>query len=86
MSKRVINLPVDYMLVLQEISAEEREDVMHLSHSLHINYQRMRHIIRELQHKGLVQFSSDMSVQLSRKGRRLLRKLWPQPQTIHINR
>jgi Mn-dependent DtxR family transcriptional regulator len=85
MAKRVINLPVDYMLVLQEISAEEREDALHLSHSLHINYQRMLHIIRELQHKGLVQFSSDMSIQLSRKGCRLLHKLWPQSQTIRLN-
>lgn len=85
MAKRAINLPVDYMLVLQEISAEEREDALYLSHSLHINYQRMLHIIRELQHKGLVQFSSDMSIQLSRKGHRLLHKLWPQSQTVRLN-
>jgi Mn-dependent DtxR family transcriptional regulator len=75
--KKAVNLPVEYILVLQEINDDEHENVANLSHSLRISYKRMLHIIRELQHKGLIQFSDYMSVKLSRKGDRLLKQLWP---------
>jgi Mn-dependent DtxR family transcriptional regulator len=80
--KKAINLSTEYILVLQEINDDEYENVANLSYGLRISYKRMLHIIRELQHKGLVQFSDYMSVKLSRKGHRLIKELWPDLKTV----
>lgn len=78
MSKKTINLPTDYALVLQQIQEDGEDDIMTLSHALSLNQHRVTHIVRSLQHKGFVQIYGDMRVVLSRKGKKIVSYLWPE--------
>lgn len=78
MSKKNINLPTDYALVLQQIQEDGQDDIMSLSYILSINHQRVFHIVKALQHKGLVQVYDDAVVRLSRKGKRMMHYVWPE--------
>lgn len=82
MSKKNVNLPTDYALVLQQIQEQGQEDIYSLSYTLHINQQRIFHIIKALQHKGLVKVYDDARVSLSRKGQRVVRYVWPEAARI----
>lgn len=78
MSKNSLNLPTDYALVLQQIQEDGEDDIASLSYTLSISPHRIFHIVRALQHKGLVRVYDDAVVSLSRKGRRVLLYVWPE--------
>lgn len=82
MSKKSLNLPTDYALVLQQIQEDGQDDIASLSYALSINQHRVFHIVRSLQHKGLVQVYDDAIVTLSRKGKRVLNYLWPEASAV----
>lgn len=75
-------MPADYALVLQQISENGQDDMANLSESLHIRRSRLAHIIEALRHKGLIRmthdYHSDVWIELSGKGRRLVAYLWPE--------
>lgn len=77
-----IELPEDYALVLQQIQENGQDDIANLSESLHIRRSRLTHIIEALKRKGLIRLSrdyhSDLWVELSGKGRRLVSYMWPE--------
>lgn len=78
---RTTDLPVDYALVLQQINHAGGEDFNNLAETLEIDRNRLSHIVRSLQHKGLVMLRGSGQrgfwVQLSSKGRKLLTLGWP---------
>jgi predicted transcriptional regulator len=78
MSKKNVNLPTDYALVLQQIQEDGQDDILSLSYVLSINQRRVAHIVKALQHKGHVQVYDDAVVKLSRKGKRLMQYMWPE--------
>jgi DNA-binding MarR family transcriptional regulator len=77
-----MEMPADYALVLQQIQENGQDDIANLSESLHIRRSRLTHIIDALKHKGLVRltrdYHSDLWVELSGKGQRLVQYLWPE--------
>lgn len=77
-----VELPADYALVLQQILEHGQEDIANLSESLQIRRSRLAHIIEALKHKGLIRmtrdYHSDLWIELSGKGRRLVSNLWPE--------
>jgi hypothetical protein len=81
-----VKLPKEYATVLLQIKLRGgEEDFIGLAESLRINPARLRHIIQNLQHKGLILVSrstySDAWIGLSGKGQRLLNGMngmWPQ--------
>lgn len=82
MSKKNLNLPTDYALVLQQIQEDGEDDIASLSYSLSISPHRIFHIVKALQHKGLVQIYDDAFVSLSGKGKRMLRYVWPEASKV----
>ncbi len=82
-----IEMPEDYALVLQQINEHGQEDITSLAESLRIRRSRLAHIVDSLRHKGLVRFSrdyrNDILIELSGKGRRLVRYLWPDSSLQH---
>ncbi len=81
-SKRLADLPADYALVLQQIDEDGGEDFNSLVETLGVERPRLAHILSSLQNKGLVLMRSSASgefwIELSRKGQRLMRYLWPE--------
>lgn len=79
---KIANLPQEYAIVLQQIDEDGGEDFNDLVETLQFERPRLAHIVRSLQHKGLVRLRGDGErgfwVHLSRKGERLLRYLWPE--------
>ena len=77
-----ITLPEDYALVLQQIQENGQDDIANLAETLHIRRSRLSHIIDSLKHKGLIRvtrdYHSDLWIELSAKGKRLVRYLWPE--------
>lgn len=77
-----IVLPTDYALVLQQVGDTGEEDIASLAETLRFDRGRLWHIIRSLQHKGLVRISQDAGrggwITLSAKGRRVMQTLWPE--------
>jgi len=71
-----VKLPKEYATVLLQIKMRGGEDFIGLAETLRINPARLRHIIQNLQHKGLILVSrstySDAWIGLSSKGQRLL--------------
>jgi predicted transcriptional regulator len=49
-----IQLPEDYALVLQQVEESGSEDFSILAESLRIERSRLSHIVKALQHKGLI--------------------------------
>lgn len=81
-SKRVADLPADYALVLQQIDEDGGEDFNNLVETLGVERPRLAHILSSLQNKGLVLMrttaNGEFWIELSRKGQRLMRYLWPE--------
>lgn len=77
-----IELPADYALVLQQVGDSGEEDFTNLAETLRFDRRRLLHIVRSLQHKGLVKVSQtagrDAWISLSAKGRRAMASLWPE--------
>lgn len=80
-----VKLPKEYATVLLQIKLRGGEDFVGLAESLRISQPRLRHIIQNLQHKGLILVSrslySDAWIALSSKGQRMLNGMggmWPQ--------
>lgn len=80
MQKKIM-LPLDYALVLQQISVVGEEDILSLAESLRMDPPRLEHIIRALRNKQLVlvrRRTQDLVVSLTKRGRRFLKQLWPE--------
>lgn len=79
-------LPQDYALVLAQIGDAGREDFTSLAETLRFDSKRLAHIIKALQHKGLILVRqadySDMWIRLSRRGQRLMANMWPESQGL----
>lgn len=77
-----MEMPADYALVLQQIQENGQDDIANLSESLHIRRSRLAHIIEALKRKGLIRltrdYHSDLWIELSGKGRRLVSYMWPE--------
>ena len=77
-----IHLPDDYALVMQQIQEDGTEDFYNLAETLSLDRRRLYHIIKALQHKGLILLNGDLRrgfwIRLSGKGQRLTRYLWPE--------
>lgn len=79
--ERITNLPTDYALVLQQIQEDGKDDIGYLSQTLNLNRNRLLHIIKALQRKGLVLVNRSYDeawVELSRKGQRMVKYIWPE--------
>ncbi len=72
----------DYMSVLEQIAEDGRDDLETLEETLRYDRKKLRHIIKGLQHKGLVTVryvsGYDTLISLSTKGKRFLRSMWPE--------
>ena len=72
----------DYMSVLEQIAEDGRDDLDTLEETLRYDRGKLKHIIKGLQHKGLVSVKYvsgyEVWVSLSTKGRRLIRNMWPE--------
>ena len=80
-TKRDINLPLDYALVLQQIIEDGEDDVTTLTETLNIKRSRLMHILTNLLNRGLIimqRDTYDVRVRLSRKGTRVMRYVWPE--------
>lgn len=78
---KAIELPGDYALVMQQIKDSGEEDFTNLAETLQFDRPRLLHIIRGLQHKGLIRItraSSEIWLRLSTKGQRLMGFMWPE--------
>jgi DNA-binding IclR family transcriptional regulator len=79
---RIQELPTDYVLVLHQIEEDGAEDYNNLVETLRFERSRLAHIVRSLQHKGLVSFRGDGEhgfwITLSAKGRRFMEYTWPE--------
>lgn len=80
----VQDLPLDYALVLQQVSEDGRDELAVLSETLNIRRSRMMHIVSSLRQKGLLMIEQtswgDAWVRLSAKGRKIVSQLWPESQ------
>lgn len=83
---KVTELPEEYALVLQQIDADGGEEFNDLVETLRFERPRLAHIVQSLQHKGLVMLRGDGErgfwIELSRKGERLMRYMWPESQGL----
>lgn len=81
-SKKEINLPLDYSLVLQQIIEDGEDDLDTLKETLNIKESRLMHILHNLLNRGLIIVDkstySKLTVRLSRKGMRVSRRIWPE--------
>jgi hypothetical protein len=80
-ARKLLALPAEYALVLQQIKEHGQEDFANLAESLQIARPRLAHIIEALKHKGLVAITqqyNDVSIRLSSKGQRVTRYIWPE--------
>jgi DNA-binding MarR family transcriptional regulator len=77
-----IELPEDYAIVLQQVKEMGEEDLVSLAESLRISRPRLMHIVKNLQHKGLILVRtssySEAWIRLSAKGQRLMNFMWPE--------
>lgn len=81
-------IPLDYALVLQEISEVGEEDIVTLSDTLRLSKDRLLHIIKSLKNKGLVRIrntAQDTWVAMSKKGDKLMAEIWPQSQIALVS-
>jgi DNA-binding MarR family transcriptional regulator len=80
----VQQLPLDYAMVLQQISDDEGDGFDDLAESLRLERGRLAHIVHALHHKGLIRLEGgnaagrEVWLSLSSKGRRLMSYLWPE--------
>lgn len=78
----VIDLPVDYALVLQQVSEDGQNELDVLSETLNIRRSRLLHIVGSLRRKGLILINrsamGDAWIQLTARGRKITRQIWPE--------
>jgi DNA-binding MarR family transcriptional regulator len=78
--KQRIALSVYESLVIQQVEECGSEDINSLSTELSIERRKLLQIVAHLKQKGLIQVrtaATDTWVELSSKGQRLARNLWP---------
>lgn len=72
----------DYLSVLQQIAEDGKDEFITLEETLRYDRKTLKHIIKGLQHKGLitVNYVSNFEVwlTLSNKGKRFLSLMWPE--------
>lgn len=75
-------MPEDYVLVLRQIYEDKVDNFTNLVETLQFDPNRLTHIVKSLQHKGLVTVDrtrqSDVWLSLSSKGKHLMHYLWPE--------
>jgi len=80
-------IPEDYALVLLQIGEDGEDDLEDLAELTNVEQYRLWHVVKSLQHKGLITISrtsqSSVWIRLSSKGRQLLRAIWPEAQLSH---
>jgi predicted transcriptional regulator len=72
-----LDLNEDSALVLQQIEEAGEEDIDNLNESLRFGRGRLTHILKNLQHKGLINIRGEW-ITLSAKGRKVSRLIWPE--------
>lgn len=81
-----VELPAEYAMVLQQVKEMGQEDLTNLAETLRISRPRLMHIVRNLQHKGLILVNkntySDAWIELSTKGQRLMDFMWPESRAM----
>lgn len=84
---KATELPEEYAIVLQQIDEDGGEEFNDLVETLHFERSRLTHIVKALQHKGLISLKGNGErgfwIQLSRKGERLMGYLWPESRGLH---
>ncbi|MBL8160046.1 hypothetical protein JNJ66_06345 [Candidatus Saccharibacteria bacterium] len=79
---KATSLPHDYALVLAQVNDAGTEEFTSLAESLSYDQKRLAHIVRALQHKGLILIRrsdyQDMWIGLTRRGQRLIDSMWPE--------
>lgn len=79
---RIVELPEDYALVLQQIEEDGEDDFGELAESLSLDRGRLAHILQALRNKGLISVSRNLQrgawIRLSSKGKRLVAYVWPE--------
>jgi predicted transcriptional regulator len=71
-----LELNEDSALVLQQIEETGKEDFDNLNESLRFGRPYLAHILRNLQHKGLIKIKGQW-ITLSSKGRKTTELIWP---------
>jgi DNA-binding MarR family transcriptional regulator len=80
----VQQLPLDYAIVLQQISDDQGDGFDELAENLRLERSRLAHIVHALHHKGLIRLEGggaagrEVWLSLSAKGKRLMSYLWPE--------
>ena len=79
--QNIMDLPVDYSLVLQLVNENGEKEFTELTEILCVTKPRMEHILRALQGKGLIRVGRTMYsgvwIKLSAKGQKLTSYIWP---------
>lgn len=79
---RRLELPEDYTVVLLKLKTDGTDDYTNLVESLRFDRLRLAHIVRSLQHKGLISLRGNGTrgfwVSLSAKGQRFMSNPWPE--------
>ena len=81
------NLTPNEAIVLQQIYEDGEDDVRTLSQMLGMSAKSVVAVVAHLKKRGLVAISNDLGdlwIEVSAKGRCLIKKLWPEFQNVSI--
>ena len=81
------NLTPNEAIVLQQIYEDGEDDVRTLAQMLGMSAKSVVAVVAHLKKRGLVAISNDLGdlwIKVSAKGRRLIKKLWPESQNVSI--
>ena len=81
------NLTPNEAIVLQQIYEDGEDDVRTLAQMLGMSVKSVVAIVAHLKKRGLVAISSDLGdlwIEVSAKGRCLIKRLWPEFQNVSI--
>lgn len=79
------NLTPNEAIVLQQIYEDGEDDVRTLAQMLGMSAKSVVAVVAHLKKRGLVAISNDLGdlwIKVSAKGRRLIKKLWPEFQNV----
>jgi DNA-binding MarR family transcriptional regulator len=79
------NLTPNEAIVLQQIYEDGEDDVRTLAQMLGMSAKSVVAVVAHLKKRGLVAISNDLGdlwIEVSAKGRRLIKKLWPEFQNV----
>jgi DNA-binding MarR family transcriptional regulator len=72
----IVDLPEDYAIILLQVRQSGKEEFLSLAERLDIDVPRMQHIVKALQHKGLLVVRSvaqnELWIRLSKKAQKLM--------------